>query len=1054
MRNLKDVELNDYAAAQRRHIAIIGKFNKDVRADTVPYSDAVKHLQRKLYAVPHHMEINDESWFSQKLVTANRLSDSAAETAVEVQFDGVFGDELASEELSPAAIGGKLFGKLLSALDDLMPFTHPSFDTLLMETFKEFTQVSVETTGYDIDKVRNLIEAPEVRGRFLAYLRSDPIRRNKYFASLRGAAIEKARELGIGDPNKVLDRASDFLGELKAESEIQRKTINKIEANQDSYKELKRSIHKAFPPKWQPEAGQEIGEHLHVLFSAFHRARATVEEIANCEPMLTLMVFWLFTKFGEGEATGRASRKIWENFYRGTDSVFSKEALDTTHDGFKKPLETLEEELLQEESDEEKKATIRAMAQLVIYPVIDKHRKVCEREYVFRAKNLMKTITLMHDVLMNRYVPGIDKKLEEYMEKIEQMDEKLLKGAGKRTGPELMEWLEQELGAVKGWEMRASIKKLFKEELNEVNKYLQPARQLYRDGLRKVYAGGEGHDGVAQAPPGGSVNREAVKQAPETDGHQEDRSRSQDQSSTVSDNTRRAVLGAGGNASGMEANTDINKHDESFSEFTGSGDDLNSDASISESGDREEGQAVAEEDAVVGTEDELRTPEQRETAAVWIDDVRRKLIDDLVTSTELGKERACCRAILLGETVLAADPHRSPLNRSDRSVLVHFILRMVEKLGADPKADREQLLKPQEIDWQKDKEFLGLPFPDMVVPHSDDGNEIGWLTRFVTGWKEGAENIVKTAPQAIAEFKDVRTLVEELAKSGKDGNVTIINDTLEGHCEKAVDIVGNKEKQRPSKNMLISKECVSNKDPGSIPPPGIVYISTLAFANENERSLDGVYSALFDRQGPLALAPGDNGQTLIQSRTESFGDGCTWGIPVFIGKRLISVTGDRTLPTISIDKDIGVSLASGVLWLAGVNTSLLNKTIDTSLVEFIHEMGMTVGSNESFYSGWSELLTTENAIAAQVKSRICSLAMLERVRSPNVSPNFRTVLDHALQDIRRTQNKLMQHLEKLQESENIRVGANRTPLQALGRRVDPILEIGGQTKVAAFFSKL
>lgn len=1047
MPNLRDVTLSEYAAAQRRHIAIIGKFTKDTNAKTVPYSDAVKHLQRKLYAVRQDMTINDERWFTQKLVTANNLSDEDAGEAVEVQFDGVLGDALASGESDSAVIGGKLFGQLLSALDELMPFTHPSFDMLLTETFVEFTQVSGGTTTYDSHTVRDFIGAPEVRERFLAYLRSDPTRRNKYLTSFRVAAKEKAPELGIAEPSQICDRASDFVKELNAESSESREKLRKIDANRNRYRKLRERIREDFPPNHEPDRTTTIDAHLHHLFVKFHAARAAVEGIVNCEPILSLMICWLFTKLGEGEATGEGSQKIWEKFYKDAEPVVSDEKRKAIHDEFKKPLESLKGELSRKETDAEERLTIQAMTELLADHAIEEHRMAYLRKDVFSASHLMDAIVRMQDRLMLRFVPGMREARAEIKKKIDGMREsfseyatrrtkedltvkdllamyrrtndptfaecmeELLEGAGGRTGSELTEWFERELGAVEGKATADSIKKFIEEKRDEASEHLVPARRLYRDGLRKIYAGG---DGVAQAPPGGSVSREAVKHAPE------------------------AVLGAGGDASGMEANTD--KHDEA------SANSPEASTNVSGSGDGEEGQTGAEKDGVIGTEEELRTPEQRENAAGWIDYVRRQLIDKLVTSTELDEERARCRSVLLGETVLAADPDSSPLNKPDRSLLVHFILRMVEKLGADPNADREQLLKPEKIEWQEDgpdKEFLDLPFPEMIEPRSDD-KDIGWLSRFVEGWRNSADDIVETVPQAIAEFKEVRTLVEELAGSEMDGNVTIINDTLEGYC-----------KRNPvNKNMLISKRCVSTGDPGCMPPPGIVYVSRLAFSNE-ARTLRGVYGALFnDENGPLAYPrPGENAPTVIQGANDPFADGCTWGMPIFVGHNLV----DENLPTISIDAE-RVSLAPGVLWLAGVGSRLLTESVESSLRRFVSDRVARVGESETTLTAWNRLLTTDEAIAAQVMSRICSLAMLVQVRAPGQALNFATILEHALGDLVQAQDELGKRLPEAK----IRVGTAGRELpddirdlqKAQWRDVEALLAIGDNQRVAAFFSRI
>ena len=145
-------------------------------------------------------------------------------------------------------------------------------------------------------------------------------------------------------------------------------------------------------------------------------------------------------------------------------------------------------------------------------------------------------------------------------------------------------------------------------------------------------------------------------------------------------------------------------------------------------------------------------------------------------------------------------------------------------------------------------------------------------------------------------------------------------------------------------------------------------------------------------------------------------------------------------------------LAPGVLWLAGVASPLLAKSVESSLRKFVSDRVDRVGENAKTRTAWNKLLTTDEAIAAQVMSRMCSLAMLARVRNPKENPNFRTILEHTMQDLGRTQDALQS------AGERIRVGADNTPLPPSirtlrGRDAEAKLAIGGR-QVAALFPLL
>lgn len=1116
--DLREMELNDYLKKQRCHIAIIGKFTKKTRTIQTNYRNAHKKLERKLYAVPETKHINENDWFTLKLVTAAQLGEEDREKEnVEVELGGVLDEALMSGKPCPA-IGGELFVNLLNALDDLAPFTHPSFDKLLTETFVEFTQLSSgrETNTYTVSPVRETIEAPGVRERFLAYLRSDPARRDparrgSYFKSFRQAALEAC---GSNDQAKWLsDMVQRFAREL---SDERGETIKKIDGpnRNDNLKEL---IKREYPPRHAPDETASVVAHLRHLFGEFHKARGAVERVVNCEPILALMISWLTTKFGQGQGAGVASTNIWDKFYAEAQGGFTDEQLIALKEQFGETLQREGERIL-EELQERLGDSGEIENWDAIEKVIDRLKEKAiqgrgyDRRQVFSAKDLIAALRRMHDDLMVAVVPGMTETLAKLENELAGMKRVFAKYEGKRaqkdltvkalraiydevsmdspklakcmtkmleeegqtrTGQELTEWFDSRVGILEATALSSLFREFLVGKAVEINQVLKQASTLYGRGLEDVYAGGKGHDGVSQAPPGGSVSRTAAQRAPENDESEEDREVARRDSATLLGGEQLTVQATQDGGEATERNA-LNRSPEEFSV---------KEQDIRPEPQEEDGPTGADREGSttwadpVGSKDELLTlkPEQAEAASEGIDEIRGQLVKELMSKErkDLDSERALFRAVLLGEMALAADPDRSPLDIAHRSLHIHFILRMVEKLGAGPTEDRERFREEEvtEIDWKKlgaDEEFLTLPFREMLQLGPGDWQT---LENFVTGWNNQADEIVSGVPKAIEDFREVKTLVDALAASGKDGGVTIIDDTLRGHAKKAV---GDNGDPMPSEHKLIASSIQNGVGPT---PPGIVYVSPLAFANEEneneeseneENELHGVSEALFNAEGPLFFVE-QNERTLIQDRQMPFADGA-WGMPVFVGRK-IKPEDVGPVPTISITDERGVSLAEAVLWLASVSNGPLGRKVDSELNGFVREIaGGGVGSSETREKAWNKLLTINDAMAAQVTSRVCSLAMLVRVRDENPRQAglvFADLLDLALQDLDNTQEAIRDRLQELRNAEQIRIGRRQgdggrigialpDPIQVFyGPDAEPHLVIGQcVTKIIEIFPRI
>ena len=238
-----------------------------------------------------------------------------------------------------------------------------------------------------------------------------------------------------------------------------------------------------------------------------------------------------------------------------------------------------------------------------------------------------------------------------------------------------------------------------------------------------------------------------------------------------------------------------------------------------------------------------------------LNDRRAQLFDviRLMEDEGLATQRGQMRAILLGEFLLAQLEGRTPLSTVDRSLAPHFLLRMVEVVGASPGYEKENrhLLTDRETD--PDCGIMGHPDgqdpDDRSGDRKDDRMSASSCRRGTTLPRRS-----RLSARTLADWNAVCDLLEDLKTCGKGGTVTLINETLAEHAERKTN----------------AQRIIAAPVDGP-PPPGIVYLTRQAGNLDGYTDLDPIAQSLFEKPGgesPL-YREGAAGRTELQQQAAS-----------------------------------------------------------------------------------------------------------------------------------------------------------------------------------------
>ena len=926
---------------------------------------------------------------------------------------------LPSGETTIAQIGGALFVDLLNSLDALVPFSHPNFDILLSEAFVEFYGIS-HKSDYVVGQLelRDFVMTPEVNQKLLALLRGDSRLSEKYAAAFQRAAREVESPfgftLGSGDANSHLGRITDelerFQKALYAEPDVSADASRLAGLDQNSV--LSECINTRPVPKHDLGRGTSVSAHLRNLFRAFHTARRKVDDVVNSEPLFALMMAWAFCKFDSAGGPAGQTETIWDRCYK-QNGELPKGLTDEEHASLQKEFRDGVSEGMRRDSENES-----VVAEVFAKHATESRRRAYARSREYTHRELRAYLAKTFKRLAVLLVPGAEQLLEELDGAIENSRRAFRKYEEKRDGDltvdilhevlkgeasELIAWLEKTFSTkdvkLSGMDLAADFEKAFVQfeieqvkrlsdefinsKATEINKLIPNAEVAYKTGLEGMQAP-EG--GVAQAPPGGTLAG-VVPPFREYAGHDDavveasiDKVRQRDLEH------RRARRGniAGENNPPDAATSGIGQAAQS-DDSTGTGDDA-----TNGNGDTGDSPGSTESLGIFAVEELLSVDAQAE-AEQKIEELRAQLFDNLRLheDSRWATQRAQMRALLCGEYMLASA--KSPLSITDRSLGAHFLLRMVETIGATVAYEGENRAKLASVETDHECGVLEMPMQDILqVSPGQKGRED--VSGFVTAWTNMAKEL-ETLAEDIADFEDVVELFEDLAKSGQNGKVTIINETIEEHAGR-----------EPTEQRIIAAP--ASRIDGPEDPPGIVYVTRQAGTTKGDGiSLEPIAQHLFDQKDVAPLYR-ENEKTVLQQYEQPYANNLVWSMPVFVGRNLNGGEKAR-LPLISVDMP---ALSAAVICLAGLSPST-NRWKETigKRAEVFGELrtdgqgGGRIGRGNYLGEAWRMFLLDDIHLASQCTSKIISHTLLSSVSHTQQRPSsFAAALRDTVNDLEKT----------------------------------------------------
>ena len=1021
-----------YLKEIRSHIAIVGKFSvakEEERLVTADFANASSKLDFSFYATEETVKINDVEMRCSIPTTASRLAaeqetnirDGEKGAPARIQLSGTaLGAALLSGDLTDAEIGGRLYVNLLDALDRMMPFWHPNFDTLLCEAFVEFYgRLHGRSSFVGQAALRDLVMSPEICMGLLAFLRGDVSQGADYIESLQDAArkTEEYAAFGfsLGDPSdadshisQIIDDLRRFKGALELDRDSSAWDASDARRLQllDESATLSDLCRSLIVPGYPAVAS--VSSHLQDMFRAFQNARTVVENSAASEPMMALMVAWAMSKLGRDTVTQAAvlEREFFGNEEAQGIPLSRWEDLGEAFTG------TIKKGLAE--------AQLSANQSAVADPVLERGVKNWDQNAgvvrVYTRTDLIRDVTKLFKRIVGRLVPGVrdcaaenesmirdicdllrdfrhirNAKLtvgaltKRYAGRSERWDAWLETFCADREGLKGMELAaEFEMGCVRDYAALTFVERtteFLKREKAEIDRRLDNAHRALEDALKE-----DAEDvarRVSRAPAGGTaVGVVAGKGGDGTEADAEDAARRMKR--------LRKRRKAGGTDEGASE-----EHDAAGAADDGDERDPGADGAGTAASGEDEGGAEGVFSEEQTRPDEPPLPEEDQVVAEQnLETFRRQVFDELnlLDDDDLKEARAEVRAYLFGEYMVRTK--QSPLGVKDGSIGAHLLFRLINAVGIGTERVRGEGRERLKAGTQ-DLACGILKVPIAEVVQVDPSNVRRDLDRFAEYWGRCAAK-VKSLADDIDDFADIVALAEDLADSRESGTVTIVNETIEEHVSRV-----------PKEQRLLS----SGK---GVKPPGIVYVTRQAHPSRDRGksiSLDGVAKGLFDHEdGPLYLPSDNDPLTIGQRKQHSENRG--WSLPIFVGRsvRNAARNGRNCLPVASLDVP---GLSAAVVFLAGLapgtarwqnEAGIDSRTLKAfaGLLKSFDRSTGQLGISEGcpLRKAWREVLSLPDCLPAQCLSKIVSYGLNRRLSAetprkatPDLKASFYAMLD-------------------------------------------------------------
>ena len=402
---------------------------------------------------------------------------------------------------------------------------------------------------------------------------------------------------------------------------------------------------------------------------------------------------------------------------------------------------------------------------------------------------------------------------------------------------------------------------------------------------------------------------------------------------------------------------------------------------------------------------------------------------NLILDTTFAGERGIFRALLAGKYLYALPEGKSLLSLEDRSLVVQLLVRMLQFVGASAewespniiqgasgtRARRKKLARTKEVigeegnsQHRKNAEVNTpsgvekVPWKDIFpVPPNSGRDGIQKLTRCLEGCVQTARAMVRAADE-LEEREGLLKLLKALRDSGKEGWVTIVNETLEEH------------QILPSSKQRILAVPVN----ADFEPPSVCYITRqAASSNSMKTNIEPLLESLFDdvhedepeeKQRPLGER---KHYRYLKNKSVKL------GMPVLVGPGLVQEASEnsyRKLPVLAID---GPDTWQAVMCLSGLSSDsgkirIWNEPISESRQAKFHEralafkskMASKISGQRPLGAAWCDVLVGNEALAQQFWSRVASWALSARINDEKKADNIHMgkAVNAALVDLAKT----------------------------------------------------
>ena len=1092
----------------RNHIVIVGKFSvageKD-RIVTTDFRSAFEKLDFSFYATTEEgAKINDVPMRCSIPKTASNLTESEQANILAGKKDApakielsrtTLGAALRSGNLSSAEIGGRLYIDVLDALDRIMPFWHPNFDTLLCEAFVEFYG-QLDRSGHFVGRtaLRDFVLFPEVNTRLLAFLRGDASQAAEYIESIRNAALRAAEYAefrfslgGASDADGYLSQIIDDLQRFRRALEFDRDSSEKDVQDVRRLKQLdKRATvgelcRSLLVPGYPAVVSASL--HLQDMFRAFHKGRKVVENSAASEPVMALMVAWALSKLGRNGSEQAAV--LQAKFY----TKAASQAIPLSR------WEELGEEFIKTVKDGLGGAELSENQRKVAGPVLERGVKNWYENAgvvrVYTSAALIRDVVELFKRVVGRLTPGgkdcavenermirdicdvlrdfryvrdsgltVDVLRKRYAGKGERWNAWLEKFCAERAeraelrGAKLAE--EFEMGSVRDYAALTFVERtveFLEREKKGIDMRLENAERTLARFLRE-----DANSSVAQAPAGGTavgvvttVSGHGATASTEDAERRKKRFRQRRASRASADAASEGHEAAG--ASDRDSGPDRGADEAGASDGVGGTNRGPGGGAESEPAPENEGGTVRlfREEETRPEEPELAEDEQV-TAEQNLEMFRRLLFEelDLLGDDEQAELRAEVRALLYGEYMLRTK--QSPLGEKDGSIGAHLLWRLTQMVGVGTeraRGEERERLKSATVDLE-----CGITKVEMdKIVQVDPGDVSGDLNRFAEYWNNCAESI-KSLSQDIEELADMEALMEDLANSGVDGTVTIVNETIAEHALR-----------NPKEQRLIASD-------KSVVPPGLVYVTRQAQKGRDSQkviSLGCLAKSLFVHKDAPFERSGTGNLTRLQRLLSP--EHRRWSLPMFVGRSLENVVndGEKCLPVVALETP---EISAAVVFLTGLvpgtprwrNAGGIDRrgveAFEELLSEVHHSAGeLGISEGCSLWKAWREVLLLPDFLGAQCLSKIVSHALHQRLSGEGPKrnkPKIEAAFYPMLTDLAEIYagDGLKQRDVRLQLLGRIRIGDNAVPEHETGKLDSEELSVEGRKTATGYMFRL